>query len=147
VLSMLDEAVAWMVARGQSGQWGDEPWSATEKGRQAVQSMVDGGGLHVLEKCERVVGALEVGGRPDYAQPVDLSELYIRLVLTSRAEAGNSLGRLLIEKSLNLARESGAVMLRVDCWAGAPTLVAWYEEVRLLAITHVQPGRLARPGA
>ena len=144
---MLDEAVAWMVARGQSGQWGDEPWSATEKGRQAVQSMVDGGGLHVLEKCERVVGALEVGGRPDYAQPVDLSELYIRLVLTSRAEAGNSLGRLLIEKSLNLARESGAVMLRVDCWAGAPTLVAWYEEVRLLAITHVQPGRLARPGA
>ena len=25
------------------------------------------------------------------------------------------------------ARESGAAVLRVDCWAGAPPLVAWYE--------------------
>jgi GNAT superfamily N-acetyltransferase len=127
LLTMLDEAVAWMVARGQSGQWGDQPWSATEKGRRAVHDMVEGGGLHVLEKSQRVVGALEVGDRFDYAQPVDVSELYVRLVLTSRAEAGRSLGRLLIEKAIELARGRGAVVLRVDCWAGAPSLVAWYE--------------------
>jgi GNAT superfamily N-acetyltransferase len=127
VLNMLDEAVAWMVARGQSGQWGDRPWSEGEKGRQAVHDWVEGGGLHMLEKCERVVGALEVGDRPDYAQPVELDELYVRLVLTSRAEAGHSLGRLLIEKASELARQRGAELLRVDCWAGAPSLVAWYE--------------------
>lgn len=63
----------------------------------------------------------------DYAQPVDVRELYIWLVLTSRAEAGQSLGRVLIEKAVELARERGAVLLRVDCWAGAPGLVAWYE--------------------
>ena len=25
------------------------------------------------------------------------------------------------------ARAAGAAVLRVDCWAGAPPLVAWYE--------------------
>ena len=25
------------------------------------------------------------------------------------------------------ARDAGAALLRVDCWAGAPPLVAWYE--------------------
>ncbi len=127
VLTMLDEAVAWMVARGQSGQWGDQPWSQAEKGRRAVHDMVEGGGLHVLERHQRVLGALDVGHRPDYAEPVDVSELYVRLVLTSRAEAGHSLGRLLIAKAVELARDRGALLLRVDCWAGAPSLVAWYE--------------------
>jgi GNAT superfamily N-acetyltransferase len=127
LLNMLDEAVAWMVARGQSGQWGDQPWSQAEKGRRAVHGMVNGGGLHVLERCRSVVGALEVGDPVDYAHPVDVRELYVRLVLTSRAEAGRSLGRLLIEKAVELAREQGSELLRVDCWAGAPGLVAWYE--------------------
>jgi hypothetical protein len=132
VLDMLDEAVAWMVARGQSGQWGDQPWSQGEEGRQAVRDWVEGGGLHVLERCQRVVGALEVGDRPNYAQPLDVDELYVRLVLTSRVEAGHSLGRLLIEKAAELARERAAELLRVDCWAGAPTLVAWYESCGFL---------------
>lgn len=127
LLAIFDEAVAWLVARGQRGQWGDQPWSHAEKGRRTVRGMVQGGGLYVLERCQRVVGALEVGDRFDYAQPVDVSELYVRLVLTSRAEAGQSLGRLLIEHAVQLARERGAALLRVDCWAGAPRLVAWYE--------------------
>jgi hypothetical protein len=28
-----------------------------------------------------------------------------------------------------LARERGVEQLRVDCWAGAPSLVGWYERV------------------
>jgi hypothetical protein len=27
VLALFDEAVAWLVARGQPGQWGTQPWS------------------------------------------------------------------------------------------------------------------------
>lgn len=50
VLNMLDEAVAWMVARGQSGQWGDQPWSEGEKGRQAVHDWVEGGGAVCARK-------------------------------------------------------------------------------------------------
>lgn len=127
LLLMLDEAVAWMVARGQSGQWGEEPWSAAEKGRSAARAMVEGGGLHVLEVDGVVAGALEVGDAGEHARPVEAPELYVRLLITSRAHAGESLGRCLIGKALDLAREQGAEILRVDCWAGAPTLVAWYE--------------------
>jgi GNAT superfamily N-acetyltransferase len=58
---------------------------------------------------------------------LDVPELYIRLVLTSRRFAGNKLGDLLIEEALDLARRHGAAIVRVDCWAGAPSLVAWYE--------------------
>lgn len=127
LLRMFDEAVAWLVARGQADQWGDKPWSQAEKGRRTIRGVVQGGGLHVLERCQRVVGALEVGDRFEYAQPVDVSELYVRLVLTSRAEAGHSLGRLLLEEAVALARRRGAALIRVDCWAGAPSLVAWNE--------------------
>ena len=127
LLGMFDEAVAWLVARDQVGQWGDRPWSQAEEGCRAVQAMLEGGGMYVLEKRGRVVGALDVGGRPEYAQPIDASELYIRLVLTSRTEAGRSFGRTLIERAVELAQGQGAEMMRVDCWAGAPGLVAWYE--------------------
>ncbi len=124
---MLDEAVAWLVARGQTGQWGDQPWSHGEQGRETVRAWVEGGGLHLLEIDGCAVGALEVGARPPYAEPVRARELYIRLLVTSRAEAGRSLGGLLIERAVELARDRGAELLRVDCWAGAPGLVGWYE--------------------
>ncbi len=127
LLRMLDEAVAWLVARGQAGQWGEEPWSQAEKGRRRVRETVEEGGLHVLERSGRALGAVAVGQRRDYAQPVDVCELYIRLLVTARTEAGQSFGRLLIEQAVELARERGAVLLRVDCWAGAPGLVGWYE--------------------
>ncbi len=127
LLAMLDEAVTWLVARGQPGQWGDQPWSQAEKGRRTVRGLVEGGGLYVLEQRQRVVGAVEVGDPFEYAQPVDVSGLSLRLGLTSGAEAGQSLGRLLIDKAVELARDRGAALLRVDCWAGAPSLVAWYE--------------------
>jgi GNAT superfamily N-acetyltransferase len=127
VLAMLDEAVAWLVARGQAGQWGDRPWSQDEKGRRTVGEIVRGGGLHLLESGGHAAGAVAVGDRFDYAHPVDVPELFIRLLITSRAFAGRSFGRLLVDRAAAVARERGALLLRVDCWAGAPGLVGWYE--------------------
>jgi GNAT superfamily N-acetyltransferase len=124
---MFDEAVAWLVERGQSEQWGSEPWSQAENGRRAVRSLVRDGGLRMLERDGVLVGAMESGQRPEHVKALDVSELYIRLVLTSRRFAGNKLGDLLIEEALDLARRRGAAIVRVDCWAGAPSLVAWYE--------------------
>jgi GNAT superfamily N-acetyltransferase len=127
LLGMFDEAVAWLVERGQSEQWGSEPWSQADKGRRAVRSLVQDGGLQMLERDGVVIGALEVGQRFEHVKALDVPELYIRLVLTSRRFAGNKLGDLLIEEALDLARRHGAAIVRVDCWAGAPSLVAWYE--------------------
>ena len=34
---------------------------------------------------------------------------------------------MLVAAAAEEARAAGAAVLRVDCWAGAPPLIAWYE--------------------
>jgi hypothetical protein len=34
---------------------------------------------------------------------------------------------VLVRRAVEEARAGGIPLLRVDCWAGAPPLVAWYE--------------------
>ncbi len=85
------------------------------------------GGLQLLEREGAVVGALAVGQHTEHVEALDVPELYIRLVLTSRRFAGEGLGDVLIAKALDLASRQGVAVVRVDCWAGAPSLIAWYE--------------------
>jgi GNAT superfamily N-acetyltransferase len=59
--------------------------------------------------------------------PIDRSELYIELLISARRHAGNGIGSRLVRLADDLAVQRGVEVLRVDCWAGAPTLVAWYE--------------------
>src|SRR5579875_477403 len=127
LLGLFDEAVAWMVARGQPGQWGTEPFSARPESVARVRALAGGGGLRVAELDGEPVGALIVGDAPDYVPPASEPELYVILVLTSRRHRGRQIGARLIEAAVEEARAAGAVTLRVDCWAGAPSLVAWYE--------------------
>lgn len=127
VLGLLDEAVAWLVDRGQTGQWGTEAFSARPAGREQIHSAVADGDLRIAERGEQPVGALIVGNRPPHVPPVDQPELYINLLVSSRRHAGQAIGVRLVEIAIDLARAQGARLLRVDCWARASTLVAWYE--------------------
>jgi ribosomal protein S18 acetylase RimI-like enzyme len=127
LLGLFDEAVVWMVARGQSKQWGDEPFSQTEAGRATASRMYDGGGLRVAAVDGEAVAALVVGEHPQWVDPIPEPELYIELLLVSRRHAGRRIGEALVDAALAEARAQGAAVVRVDCWAGAPSLVAWYE--------------------
>jgi GNAT superfamily N-acetyltransferase len=135
VMGFFDEAVEWMVGRGQTGQWGAEPlsanprmvgrvetWAAAE--RSGDEGSARGRGLWMAE-IDEPVGALVVGERPDHVEPVDVDELYIELLLSSRRYAGQRIGARLVEHARGLA---GGRLLRVDCWAGAPRLVQFYED-------------------
>ena len=127
VLALFDEAIGWLVARGQAGQWGSEPWSARPEARDRVRGLVSRG-LWLAERDGEPLGALTVGDAPDYVEDeAPAEELNIQLLNTSRRHAGEGLGALLVGHAKALARERGAGVLRVDCWAGAPALVAWYE--------------------
>ena len=126
LLGLFDEAVAWMVARGQTEQWGSRPWSENPTAVARVEGLAGGGGLRVAELDGEAVGALVVGGRPAHVPPVDRPELYIELLLTSRRHAGRQVGSRLVRVAVDEARAGGLELLRVDCWAGAPSLVAWY---------------------
>ena len=127
VLALFDEAVAWMVARGQTGQWGSEPTSRNPKMVARVRDWAAGDGLWMMDDGGVAVGALVVGERPEHVHAVEEPELYVELVLSSRARAGERIGARLIEHAVGLARSAGVPLLRVDCWAGAPKLVGFYE--------------------
>jgi GNAT superfamily N-acetyltransferase len=127
VIALFDEAVAWMVARGQTGQWGSEPMSRNERMVARVHGWAAGDGLWLMDDGGVAVGALVVGERPEHVHPAGEPELYVELLLSSRARAGERIGARLIEHAAGLARDAGVGLLRVDCWAGAPALVGFYE--------------------
>jgi RimJ/RimL family protein N-acetyltransferase len=128
VLAMFDEAVEWVVARGQTGQWGTEPFSSKPQNVERAQAWASGGGLRVAEAEDgTALGVLVLGERYPHVEPVDAPERYVQLLLTSRAHAGRRVGATLVSAAAAEARTAGAGLLRVDCWAGAPPLVAWYE--------------------
>ena len=72
------------------------------------------------------MAALVVGIAPLYVPPADRPELYINLLISSRRHAGSGIGSMLVRHAVGEARARDAQQLRVDCWAGAPTLVRWY---------------------
>jgi GNAT superfamily N-acetyltransferase len=129
VLGFMDEAVAWMVERGQSGQWGSEPISGRLSFVQRLEEWQRDGGLRIAEADDgEPVGALVVGEAQPYVREASEPELYVILLVTSRRHAGEGIGAALVRRAVEEARAAGVSLLRVDCWAGAPRLVAWYEE-------------------
>jgi GNAT superfamily N-acetyltransferase len=129
ILNLLDEAVEWMLARGQEGQWGRDQPSRTESWQRRVSSMLEDYETDILELDGTPVGALATGPAPDYAPPVEAPqpELYVNMLLTARSHKGEDLGGQLLKLAERRARRRGLSRMRVDCWAGAPTLVGWYE--------------------
>ena len=128
VVTLADEAVAWLVERGHTGQWGATPFSERPGIRERVQSARIGGGLHIAERDGAPVGVLVVGPAPTYVPPASLPDLYIILLLSSRRLAGHGIGHALVIRAIELGYERNAEILRVDCWAHAPGLVRWYEK-------------------
>lgn len=129
VLELLDGATAWLVALGRTDQWGSEPHSTNPKRVDQIRGFAHDQGLWVAETDGRVVGALAVGPALPFIPAVTEPELYVRLLVTDRAATGSGIGTELLEHARSLARELGARLLRVDCFAGGDgALVRYYEK-------------------
>lgn len=126
MLALIDEAVAWMVARGQTAQWGSIPWSERPSASRRVHEMA-ARDLWLARDGDRVVGAVVLGDRPAHVAPVPAREAYVQLLVTARSHSGEGLGGALLDAAREHAVAQGAELMRVDCWAGAPPLVRWYE--------------------
>jgi GNAT superfamily N-acetyltransferase len=127
VLALFDEAVEWLVARGQTGQWGTRPFSAVEARVARAAEWAAGGGLRLAVEGDEVLGAIVIGARPEHVSPAPAAERYIEALVTSRRHAGRDVGGELIRRAIKETRSAGIPLLRVDCWAGAPALVEYYE--------------------
>jgi GNAT superfamily N-acetyltransferase len=126
--SLLDSAIAWMVARGQESQWGDTPASEHPGWQARVEQWIEDPGLRIAEIDGRPVGAsVIVAQHPEYVPPTDLRETYLFFLISDRLHAGRGIGSMLVRRAADEARAAGSQLLRVDCWAGAPALVAWYQ--------------------
>ncbi|SCG73071.1 GNAT family N-acetyltransferase [Micromonospora coxensis] len=150
VLRLLDDATAWLVARGRTGQWGTEPASTDPRRIAQAEAWSTGGGLYLAEAGDATVGALVVGGATAYVPPADEPELYVNLLVTDRAYAGHGIGARLLAYAAQLARERGVGLLRVDCYGGDDrALVRFYESCGFTAtdpFTVPRPGRAPWPG-
>lgn len=128
LFSIWDRAVAWLVARGQAMQWGTAPASEQARCRELVHQWATGPGLRIAEMDGAAVGAsVIVDTPPDHVRPIPQRETYLLFLISDRDYAGNDIGVELVHRAAADARAAGSERLRVDCWAGAPALVAWYE--------------------
>ena len=128
LLTMWDRAIAWMVGRGQAQQWGTQPASQNPTCRELVGQWVRDPGLRIAERGGRVVGAsVIVGEPPAHIPPTPLRETYLLFLISDREVAGGGIGAELVRRAVADARANRSEVLRVDCWADAPGLVAWYE--------------------
>jgi GNAT superfamily N-acetyltransferase len=128
ILSLWDPAIAWMVARGQPEQWGTEPASSRRRTREQVESWLGEPGLRIAEIDGEPAGAsVIVAAPPPHVPATPLRETYLYFLISHREHAGNDIGGRLVRLAAADARAAGSEVLRVDCWAGAPALVSWYE--------------------
>jgi GNAT superfamily N-acetyltransferase len=76
---------------------------------------------------EPVGASVIVPAGPEYVPPAGPSETYLLFLVSDRSRAGLGIGSELVRRAAAEARAAGSEVLRVDCWAGAADLVAWYE--------------------
>lgn len=128
VLGLWDTAIEWLAQRGQPEQWGTEPASSRARTRELVAEWVAGDGLRIAELDGVAVGASVITPiAPAHVAPTPLAETYLMFLISDRRHAGRGIGSELVRRATDEARGAGSAVLRVDCWAGAPPLVAWYE--------------------
>lgn len=128
---MLDSAVVWMNARGNTEQWGTTPYSQRPGGTERVERYTTENIPYVAELGGGPAGALVLDSGPSPQMPIPAAaepERYVRLLVSDRRYAGLGIGAALLAHAAEEARRAGVELLRVDCWAGGGgELVSFYE--------------------
>ncbi|MER7002585.1 GNAT family N-acetyltransferase [Dactylosporangium sp. NPDC000555] len=131
VLDMLDSAVVWMNARGNTEQWGTTPYSQKPGGVAQVERYMTENAPYIAELDGAPVGAVVLDSGPSPRMPIapaEEPERYVRLLVSDRRHAGLGIGAALLAHAVEETRRAGVELLRVDCWAGGGgELVAFYE--------------------
>ncbi|MGY1619818.1 GNAT family N-acetyltransferase [Geodermatophilus sp. SYSU D00691] len=127
VLGLLDGAVAWLVAQGRTGQWGDRPWSESAQRVERTRALIGAGELLLLDRDGAAVAALVHGPRAhDYVPRAEEDEDYVLLLVGDPTARGA--GRRLLDEAWDRARARGVGRQRVDCYGGDDgKLVRFYE--------------------
>lgn len=129
-LDMLDGAIVWMNARGNTEQWGTTPYSRKPGGVERVERYLTDNDPFVAELDGTPAGTMVLDSGPSPQMPIAPAgepERYVRLLVSDRRHAGRGVGAALLAHAVEQTRRAGVDLLRVDCWAGGGgELVAFY---------------------
>lgn len=135
ILTLWDETVAWLVAKGVTGQWGTTPFSQLPAMRERFLLWLRRGEFFVARErmapSGPIVGTLAlVDTIPGYAASAwgqaPEHGLYLEAFTTARMLRGSGLGRGLLRWAEAYTVEQGKAFLRLDCWAENQALYAYY---------------------
>lgn len=128
-VEILEEAAAWVAARGQEG-W--KPGSFRDEagsGRRVLRDTLDAGELFLAWTARQAVGTVTLQSADPVYWPdaVDLADArYVHRLAVRRGAKGLGLGRALLRWSEELTAASGRPFTRLDCPARNPFLRAYY---------------------
>lgn len=130
IVGMLDRAVAWLTARGRTGQWGSEPWSSRPQAVERVAQLLASGSPWMAKVDGTVAGTVTLAPVPaPPIRPATEPEVFVRLLVTDRRFVGHGVGAALLEHAAGEARRQKVSLLRVDCYAGGDgRLVRYYQD-------------------
>jgi GNAT superfamily N-acetyltransferase len=129
VLDIFDDVVAWLVAQGSVKQWGTTPFSANPRLVERFREHIANDTFLIALKEEKAVGAICLNfSYPPYCwqgAPNDCA--YVHPFGTSPSVRGQGIGSALLRCAEDYARRHNKPYLRLDCFAGTPKLLAYYE--------------------
>jgi hypothetical protein len=134
LLDLVDGVVAWLLARGRSGQWGARPVSEHAGFRDRTAAGVAAGQVTVAVRDGAGVGAILLDRvLPAYvpAGLVPPGALYVHTLVSDRGPAGTGAGRLLLDHAVTSAARGP---LALDHWAGSPELADLYSRAGYVAV-------------
>jgi GNAT superfamily N-acetyltransferase len=130
VLQLYDEAVAWLNAQGITEQWGTTPVSERP---HLVKEISDFLGYGMIAQGAEIQSFIAVDfTTPDYfpsyaEQPTVMAGGYVHTLVARRKPIARGVGADLLRWAEQHTQSQGKNYLRLDCWAGNPKLIAYYE--------------------
>lgn len=128
LLELFDARVAWLQARGRSGQWGRKPLSELKGFRAQLAGWISSGATWIATDAAGNAGTVTLGDAPAYVPSADVLEIYVHALATRPSPPVPGVGASLLHHVEKAAVARGVQRLRLDCWAGGDgALVAYYQ--------------------
>lgn len=133
LLSLFDETVTWLNARGLANQWGAELFSTSLHRHKQFLDWINDGSFFIACLQNRLVGSLAINAvAPWYIihrwKKFPASALYLEAFTTSRQFSGQGLGRAILQWAEYYAHGIGKTAIWLDCWAENAPLVRYYQQ-------------------
>jgi len=134
ILKLFDEAVVWLNQRGMEKQWGNKPFSASPQIRERFKGWINQKTLFAAHLGDRIVGSLALNpDAPAYIanrwESFPPSAFYLEAFVTSRALAGQNIGRTLLQWAEQYTLKSGRTTIWLDCWSENASLIRYYQQM------------------